>query len=93
MSNNVFIKDSDAKLDFGFDWSQWLNAGETIDSYVITTSPCGIENIYDTSTASGSVIVWLTSGSPSTRYLVSCLISTSGSRIDERTINIDVKNR
>jgi len=93
MAGNVFIKDPHATLDFGFDWSQWLSTGETIVDYNITTSPCGIVNLYDTSTASGSVIVWLTSGSPSTRYTVACLISTSGSRIDERTINIDVKNR
>lgn len=95
MAENVFIKDPQATLDFGFDWSQWLSDSdnETITSYTITISPCGLNNLYATSTPSGSVIVWLSSGSPSTRYLVSCLIETSGCRVDERTINIDVKNR
>jgi|WetSurSiteA1Bulk_404760.scaffolds.fasta_scaffold01413_2 hypothetical protein len=95
MAGNVFFKDPQATLDFGFDWSQWLSSedNETIKSYTINISPCGLDNPYTTSTPSGSVIVWLSSGSPSTRYLVSCLIETTGSRIDERTINIDVKNR
>jgi hypothetical protein len=91
--SNVFTKDPDATLDYGFDWSQWLNDGEIITEYTITTSPCGIVDIYNTSTTAGSVIVWLSSGSVGTRYSVGCLIETSGSRIDERTIKIDVRDR
>jgi hypothetical protein len=93
MTENVFIKDPNATLDFGFDWSQWLDESETIVGFTITTSPCGIINEYDTSTTAGSVIVWLSSGSIGQRYSVACLIETSASRIDERTIKIDVKDR
>lgn len=92
MANNVYIKDPHAILDFGFDWSQWLTTGETILSYVITPDP-GLVKVADGSTTAGSVIVWLSSGSPGIRYSVACLINTSGSRTDERTIKIDVKNR
>lgn len=92
MTNNVFIKDPNATLDFGFDWSQWLDSGETILAYVITPED-GITKLSDGSTVSGSVIVWLSSGSAGERYSVACKITTSGSRIDERTIKIDVRNR
>lgn len=92
MSDNVFIKDPASFLDYGFDWSQWLTDDETIASYTITTSPCGIVNEFDTNT-SGSVIVWLSSGSVGQRYTVACLIETSSSRVDERSIKIDVRDR
>lgn len=94
MSNsNVFQKDSNAVLDYGFDWSQWLDDGEIILDHQIVTSPCGIIDVYSTTTTAGSVIVWLSSGSVGTRYSVACKIETSASRIDERTIKIDVKER
>lgn len=92
MTANTFTKDPHATLDYGFNWSEWLDTGEVITGYTINTSPCGIVNEYSTST-SGCVIVWLSSGSVGQRYSVSCLIETSGSRIDERTIKIDVRNR
>jgi hypothetical protein len=93
MSSNVFIKDPNATLDYGFDWSQWLDNGETISDYVIDTSPCGIVNLYSTSTITGSVVAWLTSGCVGTRYSIACKMTTSASRVDERTIKIDVKER
>jgi hypothetical protein len=92
MANNVYIKDPSSVLDFGFDWSKWLDSGETITSYVITPD-AGLTKVSDGSTTAGSVIVWLSSGSPGMRYSVACLINTSGSRVDERTIKIDVRNR
>jgi hypothetical protein len=95
MSNsNVFQKDVNAVLDFGFDWSQWLAEGETILSYVVTPDE-GITKVIDGSTTAGSVIVWLSSGSPGQRYSVACKITTSSSpaRIDERTIKVDVRQR
>jgi len=92
MTENVFIKDPNATLDFGFDWSQWLGDDEAIIDYAVNVSPCGIVNDFNTNTA-GSVIVWLSSGSVGQRYSVACLITTSGSRIDERTIKIDVRDR
>ena len=90
-TSNLFIKDPNAALDFGFDWSQWLDSGEVISTYVLSVDS-GLTKISDMNT-SGSVIVWLSSGSPGYRYNVACKITTSSGRIDERTIKIDVKNR
>ena len=90
--SNVFVKDPNALLDYGFDWSQWLDEGEVINSYTITTG-CGITKASDISTTSGSVIVWLSEGTAGNRYSVACRITTSSGRIDERTIKIDVRDR
>lgn len=90
MADNVFTKDPHAFLDWYFDWSDWLAEGETITDHTITVD--GLVNELSLVTG-GSVVVWLSSGSPGVRYPVACRITTSENRIDERTIKIDVKNR
>jgi len=88
---NTYIKDPSAKLDYIFDWSDWLAASETILSAVITaptgiTAGTGIIN-------SGQVLTWITGGTAGTRYIIACKITTNAERIDERSIIIDCQNR
>lgn len=103
---NTYTKDPSAKLDYLFDWrantnqatsdpeiTDWLAVGETITSASITaTSGITISSsalTYDDT----AVQVWLLGGSIWTNYNVECLINTSGSRIDQRTIIIQVRDR
>lgn len=103
---NTFIKDPDAILDFVFDWApntngregattDWLESGETIASVTVTASS-GItvvkNSITDTNT---SVTVWLSGGTAGSKETVACKITTSTSpaRVDERTINLLIKER
>lgn len=81
---NRFIKDPEAVLDYVFDWSDWLDTGETISSYTVTV-PTGIVKDSD-SQAAGKVTIWLSSGTDGTEYAVECKIVTSAGRTDERTI-------
>ena len=90
MADNVFPKDPHAFLDWYFDWSDWLAEGEIITDHTITTD--GLVNELSLVTG-GSVVVWLSSGSPGVRYSVGCKITTNEGRIDERTIKLDVRNR
>ena len=87
---NRFIKDPEAVLDYVFDWSDWLDTGETISSYTITV-PTGITKNSD-SQAAGKVTIWLSSGADGTEYAVECKIVTSAGRTDERTILIYCMN-
>jgi hypothetical protein len=87
----LYIKDPDSTLDFAFDWSSWLATGETISSHTVTVSS-GITKGSD-SEASGKVTVWLSGGTAGTWYTVACKIVTSAGRTDERTMQIQVKNR
>ena len=89
--SQIFVKDPDAVLDYGFDWSSWLATGETISSHTITTET-GLTKDSD-SESSGVVTVWLSGGTAGNDYDVACKIVTSASRTDERTITIRVKNR
>ena len=91
MANNQFTKDPSAVLDYAFDWTGWLAAGETITDHTITADT-GIT--VDSSTESdGKVTVWLSGGTAGINYKVACLVETSAGRTDERTLWIRVVDR
>lgn len=91
--SNKFVKDPAAVLDYKFDWSDWLESGETISTRTVTAES-GItvdsSSITDTNT---SVTVWLSGGTAGVNYDVTCRIVTSASRTDERTIEIICRDR
>ena len=86
MTEKVLLKDPDAILDYAFDWTDWLEAGETISSQTITVA-AGITKDSD-SESSGIVTIWLSGGTDGTDYIVACKITTNLSRTDERSIII-----
>lgn len=87
----TYTKDPDAVLDYPFYWSDWLETGDTIASYVITVAS-GLTLDSDTNTTT-AVVVWLSGGTAGTTYTVACRITTADGRTDERTINISVENQ
>lgn len=87
----VYEKDSDAVLDYEFNWGDWVSESEEITSYVITASP-GITVDSDTNTTE-RVTVWLSGGTAGQPYTVACRITTNQGRTDERTMTIRVTNR
>ena len=106
MPQSEWVKDPDAVLDYKFDWaaltnesgrSDWLAALETISDHTITVTPVTASPLTVDSSAETdgdtSVTVWLSGGLAGTEYKVACLIETSGSRTDERTMKIKVEER
>ena len=91
MPVTTMTKDPDAVLDYVFDWTDWLEVGETIISNVITVGS-GITKDSDSESA-GIVTIWLSGGTHGSDYLVACKITTSLDRTDERTINIRCRDR
>lgn len=85
------LKDPDATLDFEVDWSQWLQASETITASGWTV-PAGLTRVSDTHTGT-TATVWLSGGVLGQRYTVTNEITTSGGRIDDRSLHIDVMDR
>lgn len=86
-----YLKDPDAVLDWMFDWNDWLASGETITDHIITVDT-GITNDSSTEDA-GKVTVWLSGGTVHTEYCITCRITTSAGRTDDRSIWIQVENR
>lgn len=94
MAQVAYLKDPAAYLDYKFDWSDWLEEGELIASYVLTLTGGGLSGVSDFDDGT-SVTVWITSGTVDTEGTVACKITTDNSppRIDERTIEIKVRQR
>ncbi len=86
-----FVKDPNAVLDFGFDWSDWLAAGETLT--VSTWSvPSGITEESNTNSTTTTTI-WLSGGTAEHEYEVTNHVTTSAGREDDRTLNIKLQER
>lgn len=89
----VFVKDPDSTLDYAFNWSAWLSATDKIiaSSFSvdagITNEPGG-ESFSDTTTR-----LYLSGGTAGENYRVINTITTEEGRIDERTIEIRVRQR
>lgn len=86
-------KDADATLDYLFDWTNWMVAGDAIASYVVTISGSDSALTNPTSVLSTPTVrVWLTGGTVGVTYTIKCHITTSNSpaRIDERDFSLKI---
>lgn len=84
-------KDPEAVLDYAFDWTDWLEVGETIDSYV--TTPSSDLTVDSETESSGIVTVFISGGTNRANGTATCHIVTSAGREDDRTILIPVRQR
>jgi len=87
----TFVKDAHALLDFSVDWSDWLADGETVSTSEWTV-PDGLTE-GAVSSAAGVETVWLSGGTAGSTYRVSNRVSTSESRVDERSFFVRVTER
>ena len=87
--NERFVKDSQAVLDYKWDWSDWLAVGESISTEEVAVTPSGDLTVDSHTHSSSSVTAWLSDGTDGSAYLVTCRITTSASRTDERSIVIN----
>jgi len=88
-------KDPDATVDFVFDWSDWLSAGESIDSVAFAITPVGLTTVTSGNTATTATI-WFSGGTAGTDYEITCTVTTDASpnaRIDDRTAVLRVRER
>lgn len=85
-------KDPDARLDYSFDWTDWLAAGESISTYSITVD--GV--VKDTDSRSGAVVTaWISGGTAGQVASVTCSITTNSTptRTEQRTVYLRVRER
>lgn len=82
-------KDPDAKLNYGLDWSEWLDAGETIASSVWDV-PTGLSEFQAALFTDTVTQVFLdVGGTPGEYYDLTNRITTSPSGYtDERTLTV-----
>jgi hypothetical protein len=86
-----FEKDPHATLDYAWDWSAWLANGETIQDAEVL-APYGL-NVEAPVVENGKVTAWISGGVEGRQYTVTCRVTTSAGRVDDRSILLVVENR
>lgn len=86
-----FQKDPDATLDYTWDWTEWLVGADTITNAVVLLSP-GL-TLVSSNFSTTAVTAWIAGGSPGLPYSATARVTTTGGRIDDRTIVVQVLNR
>jgi hypothetical protein len=88
-----FIKDPNAILDYGFDWSDWLQSGEIIvnSTWINPDAITIVTNAY----LNQSTVVWVSGGTAGKSYRLTNRIVTNNSpaRTDDRTLLIEVQDK
>lgn len=95
----VIERDTNAQLDYAFDWSAWLalNPGDQIASaqFIVDPSLTIVQESFDATTAT----VWLTGGTKPAegpnKLRVTCRITTTNTppRIDDRSVFLKIVER
>jgi hypothetical protein len=100
-----FTKDPNGRLDYVLDWSAWLSPfSDQISGATATVSPTGglsISGVYGSgfsntaqvtlSNGTTLVTLWASGGTAGSSYDVTVRVTTTGGRIDDRTITITCK--
>jgi hypothetical protein len=87
--SNVFGKTPSAVLDYIWDWSEWLQTSETLDTVTVTV-PAGITEDYEANTNS-LVVIWLSGGTDGSDYELLCHVVTNQAREENSTMTIKVR--
>jgi hypothetical protein len=83
--------DPDARLDYAWDWSDWLRDGEFIASS--ETEQSADLTVSAAQHDGQRVFIWVEGGSNAETYPVTCRITTNQGRTDDRTMRLFVLDR
>ena len=88
-------KDPNADLDYGFDWTAWLGAANTItESTWVVPSASGLTAHSSSISTDGKVTtVWLKSGNVGGVFSATNHIKTAAGREDERSLRVTIVER
>lgn len=87
-----YRKDPHAVLDYTFDWSAWLTPlGDTIST--VTWLPDAGLTVVSSSNSTTTATAFISGGTVDTNMNLTCRITTTGGRTDDRTIVLKIVNR
>jgi len=85
-----YSKDPDSTLDFSIDWADWIGTDTiSLSKWIIP----GDLTITNQSNSSTKATVWLKGGVAGKTYYVVNRITTSGGRVDDRTLEIRAEHK
>ena len=85
-----FIKDPNAVLDYKWDWTDWLPAGDTISTADVTLAS-GDVAINSESNTTTTVTAWISGGTQATEAELTARVVTAQGRTDDRTITLVIQ--
>ena len=87
------VKDPDSKVDYGFDWTNWLDTANTetisVTTWVLET---GLTYVSDTLTGNITTVM-ISGGDVGFKYIITNRITTSAGRIEDRSMYIQMKEK
>lgn len=92
----TIIKDPDAVLDYGWDWTLWLAGPDGTDTDTISNQTVSCDaglNINGTYIVGGKIVVWLSGGTVGATYNITCEIVTAKGRTDDRSFSVVVQEK
>jgi len=87
----TYIKDPQSVLDYGFDWSDWLDTDDTVSTSAWNV-PTGITEDSDSKTTT-TTTVWLSGGTVGKKYKITNRMVTDDGRTVERSFYIKVVSK
>lgn len=92
---NYIIKDPQAVLQYGVDWSEWLTTGDNLSDSTWTVETTGTNQITTTSPfiLDNVALVTLVAGNPGEIYTVANTVTTDEGWTDTRRFRVKVDNR
>lgn len=86
------LKDPNAILDYSFDWTTWLGA-DTISGVQVLTDDASLL-VQGAPAHNGKIAtVWVSGGTPGGKAAVTCRITTTEGRVDDRTVYLKIRER
>ena len=88
----TILKDPDALLDYQFDWTAYLltPADEIASGLFVADEGLQITNAVFGSTFA---VAWITGGVVGQTHRLTCRITTTGGRVDDRSVFLKIDNR
>jgi hypothetical protein len=91
--SDKYVKDPADRLDYSWDWSDWLaDVADTIQDATVTP-PEGVVASGAPIKSDTMVTQWMEGGVLGSVYRVVCQITTNGGRIVERSITLTIAER
>jgi hypothetical protein len=91
--SDSYIKDPAARLDYTWDWVDWLaEIADTISSATVAV-PAGLTAVGVPTVTTTAVTQRIEGGTLNDGYKMVCQITTVGGLVDERTVSLTIGNR
>jgi hypothetical protein len=89
---SILAKDPNATLDYAIDWSDEISDGDSLSSATWTSTPTGL-TLTPLAIQGDEAPVVISGGTDGTMYSLQCRYVTASGYTDDRTVQLEVRQR